>query len=65
MPDSTPRTAKTREQTETELMETLRQRRHEWVAAPHDQRDYARQRFMDALQNFNALVLYGKPPLTE
>ena len=55
--------AKSREQLEMELLEILRQRRQEWLAAPHDYRDYARQRFMDALQDFNALVLYGNPPL--
>lgn len=62
MPDQS---AKTREQAETELLETLRQRQHDWKTATEDRRDYARQLFMNVLQNFNRLVLYGKPPEVE
>jgi hypothetical protein len=65
MSDGAPRTAKNREQVETELLETLRRRQHEWTTAPEDRRDYARQRFMNALQDFNSLVLYGKAPKAE
>jgi hypothetical protein len=65
MSDSARRTAKDRDRVETELLEILRQRQQEWTTAPDDQRDYARQRFMNALQNFNSLVLYGKAPRAE
>jgi hypothetical protein len=65
MSDSATRTAKERAQIETELLEILRQRQHDWTTASDVHRDHARQRFMDALQRFNALVLYGKPPQAE
>ena len=59
------RTAETREQLELELLETLRQRQNDWATASEDRRDYARQQFMNALQNFNSLILYGKTPNQE
>jgi hypothetical protein len=60
MPDHSAGRVKAREQVEAELLEILRQRQHEWRTAPEDQRDYARQRFMNASQNFNSVILYGK-----
>ena len=62
MSDQAAQLAKTRQQVESELMEILRLRQHEWATANDDQRDFARQLFMNALQNFNSLVLYGRPP---
>jgi hypothetical protein len=50
---------------ESELMERLRQRQQEWLAAPEERREYSRQQFMNALQNFNSMVLYGKVPQGE
>jgi hypothetical protein len=43
MPDQPARRAKTREQFERELLETLRQRQHDWTTATQNQRVYARQ----------------------
>jgi hypothetical protein len=53
---------KTREQLEEDLLETLRQRQAEWKRASNDERDAARQRFIEALHAFNSLVLYNKLP---
>lgn len=51
-----------RQQLEEELLEKLRQRQDEWIRASEDDRDAARQRFMDALHVFNSLILYDKLP---
>jgi len=53
---------KSRQRLEEELLEKLRQRQAEWIKAPLDERAAARRSFMDALETFNRLVLYGKPP---
>jgi hypothetical protein len=53
---------KAREQLEADLLEILRCRRSEWMTATDDDRDYARQRFLLALQNFNSCLLDLKPP---
>ena len=54
--------SKTRQQIETELLDELRQTQAEWCSAAENDRDAARQRFMDALQRFNGVILHKKPP---
>ena len=54
MPDQSARRVKTSQQVETDLLEMLRQRQHDWITAPHAQRDYRRQLFITALQNFSS-----------
>ena len=58
----TPKIAKSREEIETHLLEILQKRQSEWACASKDDRDAARRRFMNALNVFNSLVLYGKLP---
>ena len=65
MSDSAARPAKTRQEVEKELMEVLRARQQEWISASDQDRDLARQRFLDALRAFNALILSGKIPEAE
>jgi hypothetical protein len=57
-----PKIAKSRQEIETHLLEILQKRQSEWACASEDNRDAARQRFTNALNVFNSLVLYGKPP---
>jgi hypothetical protein len=45
---------KTRQQIEDELMEVLRERWREWEAASEENREIARQRFLDALEGSTA-----------
>jgi hypothetical protein len=47
---------------EIELLDSMREKQLEWQHAPAEERDAARRRFMDALEAFNALVLYNKIP---
>jgi hypothetical protein len=54
--------SKTRQQIEDELGEALRLSQRAWNFAQEENRDAARQRFMKAIQAFNALVLDGKAP---
>jgi hypothetical protein len=54
------RQSKTKLQLEIELLDLMREKQVEWQHAPAEERDAARQRFMDALEAFNALVLYNQ-----
>lgn len=54
--------AKTRERIENDLLEKLREKQIEWVRASDQERDAARQRFLDALHSFNGFVLDGSVP---
>ena len=45
-----------------ELMEALRRRQREWSSADEDNRDVARQRFMNALYAFHSLILPDRIP---
>jgi len=61
------RLSRTKQEMETDLLEELRLRRREWNRASEEDRDVARQRFMNALDTFyslvlHGLVLHGKPP---
>lgn len=49
--DGSPTQAKARQQIENALLEQLRQRQIEWVRASDQDRDAARQRFLDALHS--------------
>jgi hypothetical protein len=60
--DDASRQSKTKQQLEIELLDFMREKQLEWQHAPAEERDAARQRFMDALEAFNALVLYNKIP---
>ena len=51
-----------REQIEGDLFEEVLKRKSEWLGASGQERDAARQRFMDALRSFNAFVLDGEVP---
>jgi hypothetical protein len=62
MSDSAARLSRTRQEIEKDLLERVRKSQQEWISASEDNRDEARQRFMDALQTFNSLVLYAKFP---
>lgn len=42
------------------LMKVLRARQAEWLVAPHESQEVARQRFMNALFAFNTFVFGGK-----
>ena len=48
------------QQAEMHRLEVLHQRQLEWISAPDEMRDIARQRFMNALDTFNLLVSYDK-----
>jgi hypothetical protein len=52
---------KTRERIENELLEDLRQKRAEWIKASEDNRDLARQRFINALLIFDIVVIHKTP----
>ena len=61
------RLSRTKQEMETDLLEELRLRQREWNRASEEDRDVARQRFMNALDTFyslvlHGLVLHGKPP---
>ena len=49
----------TREEIESDLLERLRKCQKEWISASENNRDEARQHFMEALHTFNSVVLYG------
>lgn len=52
---STPQ-GKTPEHIKSELLEQLRQRQIEWIRAADQERDAARQRFLEILHSYNRLV---------
>jgi hypothetical protein len=56
------RTAKNREQVETELLEELQQRHLEWRTAFEEDTASAYARLMDALAKFNKITLERKVP---
>jgi hypothetical protein len=58
--DNGARSPKTKQQIEAQLLEELRRHKKEWVTASDDNREAARERFMDALNVFNSFVIYGK-----
>ena len=47
---------------EANLLEEVRRTQKDWIEAPDDEREFARARFMMALNAFNTFVLYGKAP---
>jgi len=51
---------KTREQIENDLSEDLYNKQLAWRGASDQDRETARQQFMDALHRFNSFILYGK-----
>ena len=53
--------SKTRWQIEDEVMEELRHRQLEWTNASEEDRDLARQKFLNTLHIFNSLILYNGP----
>ena len=56
------RQSKTLQQIESELMEELRKSQAEWHGASDDNREAARERFIDTLHAFNTLILFHKRP---
>jgi hypothetical protein len=48
---------KTRQQIQDELLKVLRERHWEWETASEENREIARQRFMNALQAFTGFGL--------
>ena len=54
--------AKTRQQIESYLLAQLRQRQIAWIAASDQDRDVARQRFMNTLHSLNGFMFDGEIP---
>ena len=52
----------TQQQIAGKLLADLRLREDEWCRATDGNRDFARQRFINALEVFNRLVVHGDPP---
>lgn len=51
-----------RQHVEAELLDEVRRTQQAWHDATEEKRDVARQRFKDALNAFNSVVLHGKEP---
>lgn len=57
---STPKPSRTRHELASDLLELLRLSQLDWTRASEEDRDAARQRFMEALDAFNRVVLQGR-----
>jgi hypothetical protein len=62
MSEASPSRLDYRQHVEAELLEAVRRTQLAWRDATEEKRDVARQRFKDALNAFNSVVLHGKEP---
>jgi hypothetical protein len=53
---------RTRQEIEAELFEAVHLAKMKWLSATGDERTAARQRFMEVLHTFNALIIHGRLP---
>ena len=53
---------KSRQEVEEELLDVMKERRREWINANPQDRGFARLRFRQSVQAFNAVVLYAEGP---
>lgn len=54
---------KSRQKIEQKLLSAMKERRREWISASLQDRDLARRRFMQSVQEFNAVVLFEERPV--
>jgi len=62
MLEATPSRVEYRQHVEAELLEEVHRAQMAWRDATVEKRDVARQRFKEALNAFNSVVLHGKEP---
>jgi hypothetical protein len=52
-----------RQRIEDRLLEEVQQAQKAWCEASDGEREWARQQFIEVLDSFNSVVLYGKEPV--